>query len=43
LLPHWSYGGYCAYLGMSFGFGIIVLAIAVKVFGRAETNFAEEL
>src|SRR3954462_6749270 len=38
LLPHWSYGGYVAYLGMSFAFGLIVLALAVYVFGRAETN-----
>jgi ABC-2 type transport system permease protein len=43
LLPHWSYGGYVGYLGMSFAFGLIVLALAVWVFGRAETNFAEEL
>jgi ABC-2 type transport system permease protein len=43
LLPHWSYGWYVAYLAMSFAFGFIVLAIAVRVFGRAEANFAEEL
>jgi ABC-2 type transport system permease protein len=43
LLPHWSYGEYAAYLGMSFAFGFLVLALAVYVFGRAETNFAEEL
>ena len=29
--------------GMSFAFGIIVLALAVRVFGRSEANFAEEL
>jgi ABC-2 type transport system permease protein len=43
LLPHWPYWGYVAYLGMSFAFGIITLAIAVRVFGRSEANFAEEL
>src|SRR4029078_12716037 len=43
LLPHWPYWGYVAYLGMSFAFGILVLALAVRVFGRAEANFAEEL
>jgi ABC-2 type transport system permease protein len=43
LLPHWPYWGYLAYLGMSFAFGIIVLALAVRVFGRSEANFAEEL
>jgi ABC-2 type transport system permease protein len=43
LLPAWSVWGYLAYLGMSFAFGIIVLAIGVKVFGRSEVNFAEEL
>lgn len=43
LLPHWSYGAYVGYLGLAFAFGIIVLAIAVKVFGRSEVNFAEEL
>jgi ABC-2 type transport system permease protein len=43
LLPAWSVWGYLAYLGMSFGFGIIVLAIGIKVFGRSEVNFAEEL
>ena len=41
--PQWPYWGYLAYLGMSFVFGIIVLGIAVKVFGNAEVNFAEEL
>ncbi|HWS47457.1 MAG TPA: ABC transporter permease [Acidimicrobiia bacterium] len=43
LLPHWSYGHYVAYLGWSFLFGIIVLVLAVWVFGRSEANFAEEL
>ncbi len=43
LLPHWPYWGFVAYLGMAFAFGTIVLAIAVRVFGRAEVNFAEEL
>jgi ABC-2 type transport system permease protein len=43
LLPKWPYWGYLAYLGWSFAFGIIVLVIAVRVFGRSEANFAEEL
>jgi ABC-2 type transport system permease protein len=43
LLPHWPYWGYLAYLGMSVAFGIIVLMLAVRVFGRSEANFAEEL
>ena len=43
LLPNWSYGEYVAYLGMSFAFGLIFLAIAVRVFSKAEVNFAEEL
>jgi ABC-2 type transport system permease protein len=43
LLPHWPYWGYVAYLGLSFAFGIIVIGIAVKVFSKAEVNFAEEL
>ena len=43
LLPEWSYGHYVGYLGLSVAFGIIVLAVAVYVFGRAEINFAEEL
>jgi len=43
LLPHWPYWAFLAYLGWSFAFGIITLAIAVRVFGRSEANFAEEL
>ena len=43
LLPHWPYWGYLAYLGYSFAFGLITLALAVRVFGRSEANFAEEL
>ena len=43
ILPHWPYWGYVAYLGYSFAFGIVVLALAVWVFGRSEANFAEEL
>jgi len=43
LLPHWPYWGFVAYLGMSVAFGIVVLMIAVRVFGRSEANFAEEL
>ena len=36
-------GAYLAYLGYSFAIGIVVMAIAVWVFGRSEANFAEEL
>jgi ABC-2 type transport system permease protein len=43
LLPHWSWWGYVAYLGMSVAFAVIILTIAVRVFGRSESNFAEEL
>jgi ABC-2 type transport system permease protein len=41
--PNWPYWAYLAYLGMSLVFGVVVLAIAVKVFAKAEVNFAEEL
>ena len=43
LLPNWPYWGYVAYLGYSLAFGLIVMAIAIRVFGRSEANFAEEL
>jgi ABC-2 type transport system permease protein len=43
LLPHWSWWGYAGYLGYSIVFGIIMLVLAVWVFGRSEANFAEEL
>jgi len=43
LLPHWPYWGYVAYLGWAFAFAFITLAIAVRVFGRSEASFAEEL
>jgi ABC-2 type transport system permease protein len=43
ILPHWHMAGYLAYLGYSFAFGLVMLAIAVAVFGRSEANFAEEL
>ena len=43
LLPNWPYWGFLAYLGYSFAFGAITLAIAIRVFGRSEANFAEEL
>jgi ABC-type polysaccharide/polyol phosphate export permease len=42
-LPNWSWAQYAGYLGLSFGFGIVVLAIAIRVFAKAEVNFAEEL
>jgi ABC-2 type transport system permease protein len=43
ILPHWSLPAYLGYLGYSFAFGIVMLAIAVAVFGRTEANFAENL
>jgi ABC-type polysaccharide/polyol phosphate export permease len=43
LLPHWPYWGYVAYLGYSLVIALFFLAIAVRVFGRSEANFAEEL
>ncbi len=43
LLPNWPYWGFLAYLGWSFVFGIVTLAIAIRVFGRSEANFAEQL
>ena len=43
LLPHWPEWKYAAYLGWSFVFALLVLGVAVYVFGRAEANFAEEL
>ena len=36
-------GTYVAYLGYSFAFGLVMLTIAIAVFGRSEANFAEEL
>jgi hypothetical protein len=32
-----------AYLGYSLAFALITLTIAIRVFGRSEANFAEEL
>ncbi len=43
ILPHWHMITFLSYLGYSFAIGIIVLAIAIAVFGRSEANFAEEL
>jgi len=43
LLPNWPYWGFVAYLGYSLVFALIILTIAIKVFGRSEANFAEEL
>jgi ABC-2 type transport system permease protein len=43
ILPHWPFTTYLAYLGYSFGFGIVMFFIGVAVFGRSEANFAEEL
>jgi ABC-2 type transport system permease protein len=43
ILPHWHLAGYLGYLGYSFAFGIVMLVIAIAVFGRCEANFAEEL
>ncbi len=43
ILPHWPMSVYVGYLGYSFAVGLVVLAIAISVFGRSEANFAEEL
>jgi len=43
ILPHWHMSLYLGYLGYSFVFGFVMLAIAIAVFGRREANFAEEL
>jgi ABC-2 type transport system permease protein len=43
ILPHWPMSGYLAYLAYSFVVGIVMMAIAIAVFGRSEANFAEEL
>ena len=43
ILPDWSWASYAGYLGLTFGVALVVLAIAVAVFGRLEANFAEEL
>jgi ABC-2 type transport system permease protein len=43
ILPHWPMSLYLGYLGYSFAIGLIVLTIAIRVFGRSEANFAEEL
>ena len=34
---------YLGYLGYSFVIGLVILMIAISVFGRCEANFAEEL
>jgi ABC-type polysaccharide/polyol phosphate export permease len=43
LLPNWPYWGFVAYLGYSLVVALIIMAIAIRVFGRSEANFAEEL
>jgi ABC-2 type transport system permease protein len=43
ILPHWHMSLYLGYLGYSFAVGLVILAIAISVFGRSEANFAEEL
>jgi ABC-2 type transport system permease protein len=43
LLPHWDYWVFVAYLGYSLAFALVTLVIAVRVFGRSEANFAEQL
>jgi len=43
LLPNWPYWGFVAYLGYSLVFALIVMTLAIRVFGRSEANFAEEL
>jgi ABC-2 type transport system permease protein len=43
LLPGWSVWGYLGYLGLTFAVAIVVGALGLRVFGRSEANFAEEL
>ncbi|MGQ0824003.1 MAG: ABC transporter permease [Actinomycetota bacterium] len=43
ILPAWDWSHYALYLGYSFAVGLVMLAIAMSVFGRIEPNFAEEL
>ena len=43
IIPHWPMTHYLGYLGYSFAFGVVALAIGIAVFGRSEANFAEEL
>jgi len=43
ILPEWSWTSHLAYLALTFGVSLVLLAVAVSVFGRLEANFAEEL
>jgi len=43
LLPSWGVGGYLAYLGLTLGVGLIAALVGLRVFGRSEADFAEEL
>jgi ABC-2 type transport system permease protein len=43
ILPDWSWLHYVAYLGLTAGLAVVLLAAGVAVFGRLEANFAEEL
>lgn len=42
-LPTWSWSEHVAYLGLTLGLAVVMLAIGISVFGRLEANFAEEL
>lgn len=43
ILPGWSIGGYAAYLGAVAALALVLLLVALTVFGRLEGNFGEEL
>lgn len=43
LLPTWGVGGYLAYLGLTLGVGLVAAVVGLRVFGRSEADFAEEL
>ena len=43
MLPTWGIGGYLAYLGLTLGVGLVAAIVGLRVFGRSEADFAEEL
>ena len=43
MLPTWGIGCYLAYLGLSLGVGLVLAVVGLRVFGRSEADFAEEL